>query len=207
MTPPAPADGARGARRAAARRGLGDQPARRRARGRPRRPRAARRRRAAGRGGPGEYALVVEAVREGYLLHYGERPGRASAPTRTSPCSPATTSTRSGSSASPRSATWTAVRELSDLISLAAQIHDRSRAPEPRDARIGGALARQRDGDRGRGRRRPTSRRRPTLRARRPGRGRRLRAAARSAAAAGGLDGAAWTSAADAIDFRPDTLS
>ena len=35
-------------------------------------PRRARRRRPARRRDPGEYALVVEAVREGYLLHYGE---------------------------------------------------------------------------------------------------------------------------------------
>ena len=57
---------------------------------------------------PGEYALVVEAVREGYLLHYAAAPPASSAaPTATSPCSPATTSTRSGSSASPRSATST----------------------------------------------------------------------------------------------------
>ncbi len=53
---------------------------------------------------PAEYALVVESVREGYLLHYGSR---ASSPvrTQTSPCWPAITSTRSASSASLRSAT------------------------------------------------------------------------------------------------------
>ncbi len=55
---------------------------------------------------PREYALVVEAVREGYLLHYAEPArGRRAAPTPTSRCSPATTSTRSGSSGSRRSAT------------------------------------------------------------------------------------------------------
>ena len=54
---------------------------------------------------PGEYALVVESVREGYLLHYAAGRGRRAAPTPTWRCSPATTSTRSASSAWPRSAT------------------------------------------------------------------------------------------------------
>ena len=53
---------------------------------------------------PGEYAFVVEAVREGYLLHYGE-PRLLAVTTTTSPCSPATISTRSASSASPLWAT------------------------------------------------------------------------------------------------------
>ena len=56
---------------------------------------------------PGERAQVIEAVREGYLLHYGESRACSPGRTTTSRCSPATTSMRSASSASPSSATPT----------------------------------------------------------------------------------------------------
>ena len=83
---------------------------------------------------PAEYALVVEAVREGYLLHYGS-PGCWPATTPTSPCSPATISTRSASIASPPSATPIAVAILADLISRCAHLHaerpDRRGDPRP----------------------------------------------------------------------------
>ena len=59
------------ARRAAARGGHADLAARGRAR-RARRSSACSPRSARAAAAPGEYALVVEAVREGYLLHYGE---------------------------------------------------------------------------------------------------------------------------------------
>ena len=69
-------------------------PARRTRRGRPARARAAR----------AEYELLVEAIYEGYLLHYGSRAScRRRRPT--SACWPATGSTRSGSRGSSRSAT------------------------------------------------------------------------------------------------------
>ena len=53
---------------------------------------------------PAEYALVVEAVREGYCCITASR-GCSPGTIRTSPCWPATTSTRSASTAWRRSAT------------------------------------------------------------------------------------------------------
>jgi hypothetical protein len=80
---------------------------------------------------PGEYALVVEAVREGYLLHY------AAADARVVRGADGDLALLAGdylyALGLERLATLgdlTAVRELSDLISLAAQVHDGSRAPE-----------------------------------------------------------------------------
>ena len=80
---------------------------------------------------PGEYALVVEAVREGYLLHYGREDGRV---------------VRGvdgdlallggdylyalGLERLAVLADLAAIHELSDLISLAAQVHDGSREPD-----------------------------------------------------------------------------
>ena len=63
-------------------------------------------RRAAGRGGARpSYALLVEAIREGYLLHYGDGRVRRARTTPTSRCSPATGSTRSAWRGWPSSAT------------------------------------------------------------------------------------------------------
>ncbi len=80
---------------------------------------------------PGEYALVVEAVREGYLLHY------ASGATRVVRGADGDLALLAGdylyALGLERLAALgdlTAVRELSDLISLAAQVHDGTRAPE-----------------------------------------------------------------------------
>jgi hypothetical protein len=89
-------------------------------------------------GDPGAYALVVESVREGYLLHYGE--GRIVA------CAERDLALLAGdylyALGLERLAglgDLPAVRELSDLISLAAQIHDGSR-DAAREAREAGAL-------------------------------------------------------------------
>ena len=68
-----------------------------------------------------DVAFVIEAIREGELLHYG---GRAPVRARSSPTSRswrATGSTRWGSRAWPRWATSTAVGELADVIALCAQ--------------------------------------------------------------------------------------
>ena len=80
---------------------------------------------------PGEYALVVEAVREGYLLHY------APASTRVVRDADGDLALLGGdylyALGLERLAAigdLSAVRELSDLISLAAQLHDGSRAAE-----------------------------------------------------------------------------
>lgn len=84
---------------------------------------------------PGEYALVVEAVREGYLLHY------APASTRVVRDADGDLALLGGdylyALGLERLAAigdLSAVRELSDLISLAAQVHDGSRDPERRVA-------------------------------------------------------------------------
>ena len=77
---------------------------------------------------PGEYALVVESVREGYLLHYGEprllaQPGDPDLALLAGDYLYALGIERLaalGDSA--------AVRELADLISLCAQLHAEGRA-------------------------------------------------------------------------------
>ncbi len=77
----------------------------------------------------GEYALVVEAVREGYLLHY-ER-GRV-----VTGCDPDLALLAGdylyafGLERLAALGDLDAVRELSDLISLAAQVHDAGRSAE-----------------------------------------------------------------------------
>ena len=78
---------------------------------------------------PGEYALVVESVREGYLLHYS----RGRLVTGADPDLALLAGDYLYALGLERLAALgdlEAVRELSDLISLAAQVHDGSRAPE-----------------------------------------------------------------------------
>jgi hypothetical protein len=80
---------------------------------------------------PGEYALVVEAVREGYLLHYAV--GDARVVRGVDGDLALLAGDYLYALGLERLATLgdlAAVRELSDLISLAAQVHDGSRAPE-----------------------------------------------------------------------------
>ena len=71
-----------------------------------------------------EYALVVEAVREGYLQHYGEgrvvRSRRGSGPRAAGRRPPVRARPRAPGRAR---ATLEAVGELADLISLCAQSH------------------------------------------------------------------------------------
>ena len=67
--------------------------------------------------------FVVEAIREGYLLHYGAGRVARATTTATSPCSPATASTRSASRALAALGDLEAVAELADVISLCAQAH------------------------------------------------------------------------------------
>ncbi len=80
---------------------------------------------------PGEYALVVEAVREGYLLHYA--PGRARIVGDVDGDLALLAGDYLYALGLERLAALgdlAAVRELSELISLAAQVHDGSRPPE-----------------------------------------------------------------------------
>jgi hypothetical protein len=79
--------------------------------------------------GSGEYAVVVEAVREGYVLHYAA--GRIVS--GADPDLALLAGDYLYAVGLERLATigdLDAVRELSDLISLASQIHDGSRPPE-----------------------------------------------------------------------------
>jgi hypothetical protein len=87
---------------------------------------------------PGEYALVVESVREGYLLHYS----RGRLVTGADPDLALLAGDYLYALGLERLAALgdlEAVSELSDLISLAAQIHDGSRDAE-RAGRESGAL-------------------------------------------------------------------
>jgi hypothetical protein len=75
-----------------------------------------------------EYALVVEAVREGYELHYGS--GRVVAGAdRDLELLAGDYLYAIGLERLAALGDLDAVRELSDLISLAAQVHDRAQAP------------------------------------------------------------------------------
>ena len=111
------ADGAARGRRAARRRAA---ESRRRTAARRAPPRPAPR--AAGRAAT-SYALLVEAIREGYLQHYGDGPRRAARAIPTSRCWPATACTRSGSARLAALGDLDAVAELADVISLCAQAH------------------------------------------------------------------------------------
>ena len=77
---------------------------------------------------PGEYALIVEAVREGYLLHYAPGDARIVRGVDGDLALLAGDYLYAlGLERLAALADLAAVRELSDLISLAAQVHDGSR--------------------------------------------------------------------------------
>jgi hypothetical protein len=79
---------------------------------------------------PGEYALVVEAVREGYLLHYAAGGARIVRGVDADLALLAGDYLYAlGLERLSALADLEAVHELSDLISLAAQVHDGSRDP------------------------------------------------------------------------------
>lgn len=88
---------------------------------------------------PAEYALIVEAVREGYLLHYGEPRILRGADTDLALLAGdylyATALERLAIVGD-----LGAMRELSDLISLAAHLHGGDGAAEASDGRLEGAL-------------------------------------------------------------------
>jgi hypothetical protein len=80
---------------------------------------------------PGEYAVVVEAVREGYLLHYANAEARVVRGTDGDLALLAGDYLYAlGLERLATLADLEAIHELSDLISLAAQVHDGSRDPE-----------------------------------------------------------------------------
>jgi hypothetical protein len=76
---------------------------------------------------PGEYALVVESVREGYLLHYGE-PRLLSGHDADLALLAGDYLYALGIQRLAALGDTTAVRELADLISLCAQLHAEGRA-------------------------------------------------------------------------------
>ncbi len=87
---------------------------------------------------PGEYALVIEAVREGYLLHYASpRVVRGADPDLALLAGDYLYAL--GLERLAALGDLDAVRELGDLISLSAQVHDGVR-PQPRAAREAAAL-------------------------------------------------------------------
>ena len=80
---------------------------------------------------PGEYALVLEAVREGYLLHYAREDGRVVRGVEGDLALLAGDYLYAlGLERLAVLADLAAIHELSDLISLAAQVHDGSRVPD-----------------------------------------------------------------------------
>ncbi|MGH2954608.1 MAG: hypothetical protein ACRDK9_11460 [Solirubrobacterales bacterium] len=153
---------------------------------------------------PGEYAFVVEAMREGYLLHY------------------ATPRLLSGADADlallagdylyalglERLAALedlAAVRELADLISLAAQAHGGDRAPD-RARREGESLWLASAVAVGCGSSDAHAQAKGSLREASPPAAGELWSAALATAREAALEGA-LTEAANALDFRPDPLS
>lgn len=155
-------------------------------------------------GAPAEYALVIEAVREGYLLHYGQgRVVRGADPDLALLAGDYLYAL--GLSRLATLGDLEAVRELSDLISLSAQVHDGTRDDALPERQAAGlwlastvAIAA--------GPRVAHERAKASLRADNDDALAELCAAARSAAAAAGLIDALGE-AADAIDFAADDLS
>ena len=80
-------------------------------------------------GEPGEYAFVVEAVREGYELHYG-RPRVVAGADRDLELLAGDYLYALGLERLAALGDLDSVRELSDLISLAARVHDRAGSAE-----------------------------------------------------------------------------
>jgi hypothetical protein len=79
-----------------------------------------------------DYALIVESVREGYLLHYGE-PRIVTGADRDLRLLAGDYLYALGLDRLAALGDLEAVRELSDLISLAAQVHDGGRSAERRE--------------------------------------------------------------------------
>ena len=148
---------------------------------------------------PGEYGLVIESVREGYLLHYAR--GRV-----VSGADPDLTLLAGdylyalGLERLAALGDLEAVRELSDLISLAAQVHDGSR-PLERAGREAGALWLACAAAIGAGASAAHDEAKARLRAEADGAAEALWAAAAATAAEAGFTDE-LERAADAIDFR-----
>jgi hypothetical protein len=144
--------------------------------------------------GAAEYALLVEAIREGYLLHYAE-PRVLDGLDSDLALLAGDYLYALGLERLAALGDLEAVRELSDLISLCAQLHAEGRAPgliEPLWLASAVAVARGADPEH--------ERAKQALREGRPEAGEALRATARGLAAAAGL-GDELEHAAERIDF------
>ena len=154
---------------------------------------------------PGEYALVVEAVREGYLLHYA--PGQARVVRSVDGDLALLAGDYLYALGLERLATLAdldAVHELSDLISLAAQVHDGTGAAA-RTAQEASGLWLASAAAIAAGPRAGHGRAKAELRAGAEGAAAALWAAAAEAAGAGGFRQALEDAAAH-LDFRADHL-
>ncbi|MFL5869615.1 MAG: hypothetical protein ACJ75R_00915 [Solirubrobacterales bacterium] len=145
----------------------------------------------------GDYAVIVESVREGYLLHYGG-PRIVVGADRDLRLLAGDYLYALGLDRLAGLGDLDAVRELSDLITLAAEIHDREGDPA-RLAREGRALWLACAVAIAAGPSPGHDAAKAALRAGTPDAAERLVETARAAAAAGGLD-EALTATADAID-------
>jgi hypothetical protein len=150
-------------------------------------------------GAPGEYAVIVESVREGYLLHYGE-PRIVSGADRDLRLLAGDYLYALGLDRLAALGDLDAVRELSDLISLAAEVNDGTREDARRQREAGTlwlaatvAIAAGPSAEHGTAK--------AALRAGSPDAADRLWAAAGAIAADGGLDDE-LPRTADAIDCR-----
>ena len=153
---------------------------------------------------PAEYALLVEAVREGYLLHYG-RPRVVLSDDPDLALLAGDYLYALGLERLAGLGDLEAVRELADLISLAAQVHAADRPPG-RGREQGKALWLAVATAIGVGAS-PTHRAaKSALRERSPAATAELWSAAREAARGAGLE-SELAVAADAIDFDPDPFS
>jgi hypothetical protein len=153
---------------------------------------------------PGDYALIVEAVREGYLLHYG-RPRLVAGDDRDLALLAGDYLYAIGLERIAAIGDLEAIAELADLISLAAEIHDGSREPA-RVAAESGALWLGTAIAVGAGGSDEHAEAKASLRAGQPEAAEGLWAAARASAAAGGLDEQVRV-AAQAIDFAAEFRS
>jgi hypothetical protein len=147
-----------------------------------------------------EYALIVESVREGYLLHYGE-PRVVTGADRDLRLLAGDYLYALGLDRLAALGDLDAVRELSDLISLAAQAHDGERDSVRREREMGALwLASAVAIGAGAGAEHELAK--AALRAAQGDAAQCLWRAASSAATASGLDGE-LAACADAIDCRP----
>jgi hypothetical protein len=150
---------------------------------------------------PGEYAVVIESVREGYLLHYSE-PRIVAGADRDLRLLSGDYLYALGLARLSALGDLQAVGELSDLISLAAEVHDGTREDGRRE-REAGTLWLAATVSIAAGTSAVHGMAKAALRAGAPDSADRLWAAAGAIAAAGGIDGELLRTA-DALDCGPE---